>query len=466
MAHFHKNTKVDIPSRAERLRLQNISAWVSRCTRQGVIGKIYQRILIYVVLRSLLAHGIITALIRADPPIGEPRFIRYITRDAYHNGATGTATFSTEEASAAALAEALERSIWRNDTDYFEQPVCASIVSMQDLEYTAPERFVDISPVRRNTDALLRLPHDATYTWIRAESLTKGSNAVYVPAQIVSKAYNRAPDEPIIRYPSTTGLATAPRRDQALLRGALEIIERDAFMITWLNQITPPRVNTDHLVGENTKLGSLIASCRESRLRIDIVRLITNAPAYALAAIVRSERDADIIRFSIGMAAHRNASAAAEKALREALHMRLSTIARVHRAPEISSIERSNIKNWERLLYWNTERRYERLAPLAEGPLQPLRTEAWDADSEHDHLRRIVQWCSDCGYECCSVSLTHAKKNLTPWAIEFVLIPEMQPMHLNESRQYVDGARLTDVPRSLGYAPRASPYMEEPHPFA
>jgi hypothetical protein len=64
------------------------------------------------------------------------------------------------------------------------------------------------------------------------------------------------------------------------------------------------------------------------------------------------------------------------------------------------------------------------------------------------------------------VPFTHSPVNVTPWHIEFTVIPELQPMHFKEHQPYTGSRRLTEVPKALGYTPRVEPYLTDPHPFA
>jgi hypothetical protein len=55
--------------------------------------------------------------------------------------------------------------------------------------------------------------------------------------------------------------------------------------------------------------------------------------------------------------------------------------------------------------------------------------------------------------------------NVSPWHIEMVVIPELQPIHYSEDLPHIGGARLSEIPTRFGYTPR-TPFIEEPHPFA
>ena len=101
-----------------------------------------------------------------------------------------------------------------------------------------------------------------------------------------------------------------------------------------------------------------------------------------------------------------------------------------------------------------------------EAPLLRLKEEPWERGSISEHLERIVAWCRSRGYELASVPFTKSKKNVTPWHIEMVVIPPMQPMYFSETLPHLGGKRLAEIPKLFGYKPYTPPFTEEPHPFA
>jgi len=88
----------------------------------------------------------------------------------------------------------------------------------------------------------------------------------------------------------------------------------------------------------------------------------------------------------------------------------------------------------------------------------------WESDTEEEHLKRVITWCRDNDYECASVSLGVSAANPTPWYIEMVIMPDLQPIHLTESRRHLGGVRLKSIPTRFGYTARDQPFIGAPHP--
>jgi thiazole/oxazole-forming peptide maturase SagD family component len=236
-------------------------------------------------------------------------------------------------------------------------------------------------------------------------------------------------------------------------------------MIMWLNQLTLPRFDIEDLCSQSPTLKDLIATCKKYRLTVDLVRMITDAPTYAMCAVVTDETD-NLPKVILGLRAHQNKFLAAEKAILEALRIRQMTRRMLQHPPKdwVEDTKADNVGHVDRVLYWAKGDRWKKLSFLTQGPVQRFE-EPWEHDSEDEHLERILNWCKAVGYEFASVSLTKSKKNISPWHIEMVVIPPLQPIHLNEKLRHTGGSRLKEVPEMFGYK-AIEPYTDDPHPFA
>jgi len=422
---------------------------------------------LFEIAEKLRAAGVIRTYLKTYGFPDEPRLYQWHATCATPNRhiAGGVSIEDDRAALTATLAESLERYVWLEMTDYFEEPRRATAgEALTNGNTLDPERFAGYSNAQRRAHKRFTLSKQAAYLWTRGYSWTS-KRPVWVPAQVVSGKYGGSnfcgqAVEPIIIAPITTGLATGPTREFALLNGALEVIERDAFMITWLNQLTPHRFNITALRAESKNLDWLLAACSRYRLRVDALRLPTDAPTYAVCAVVHDESGA-APSVTVGLKAHRNSARAIEGALLEALRMRQN----VRLRPPFGDQPKEKIVHLERTSYWAEGERYKDLAFLTKGEIRSFE-ERWEKDTEREHLQRIIDWCRSRTYEFASVALTRSKKNVTSWHIEMVVIPELIPMHLNERFPYTNGARLKTVPKQFGFAALPEAYLERPHPFA
>src|SRR5262249_41744709 len=80
--------------------------------------------------------------------------------------------------------------------------------------------------------------------WVRALSLLTG-NLVYVPAIMVYLYTGHATPGERFWIPITTGCAAHRSYERALLAAILEVIERDAISLVWLQKLRLPRIVID-----------------------------------------------------------------------------------------------------------------------------------------------------------------------------------------------------------------------------
>lgn len=414
----------------------------------------------------LKLHGILKRVSKISALPDEPPLFQWsVESNTTTPHTTGGLSFEGDRSAlTAALAESLERYIWFETSDYFDGKRIATASSVG-TPRIHPSTFAGFSPDQRKSDEKLTLHETAKLLWTRGYSWTS-TKKVWLPAQVVSafEARRKAKEEPMIRPSITTGLATWTNRAGAVLRGALEVIERDAFMIMWLNQLSLPKLSIDELKGAHPSLNTLLNTCEQYRLRAHFVQLITDAPAYVVCAVVEDE-SAEGPPITIGTKAHASLADAAESALLEALRARSNVRKRRHIHTHKSSGSTSFRQN-QRPQYWSEEGRHKRLSFLTAGKRINLSEEGpWEKDTDEQHLQRIIEWCKEKKYDLVSVNMGKSRRNPLPWKIEMVVIPQLQPLHQDERYPCIYGARLQEIPQQFGFTPRAKPFTEEPHPF-
>lgn len=423
---------------------------------------------------SLLRAGVISRYFPVSKFPDEPQIKLWSVRSSIPDESTtvpegaGASWKSDIDALTASLAEALERFLWKHTDDYFRnrQVATPNELKRRGLPHIPPERFAAFSPAQRASRPELRLTPDTQLLWIESASLVTGRTTL-VPAQTACglNGYHPGQREALIRQRTSNGLATWPTQEGARLAGALEVIEREAFMIMWLNQFSLPRFTLSALAAQHQSISTVISVCARYRLTPHIVQLATDAPTYAICAVLEDQSGVGP-KYTIGLKAHRSLVTAVEKAVLEALRPRIGIRARARTGASAVPTSKGEIGHYDRLEYWSTPAHADKLAFLIRGKETARLSAPWDTDSEAAHLDRIVSWCRDTGLEYVSVPLTHSKKNPTSFHVEIAIIPELQPIHLAERLFMHGGSRWKTVPMKLGLTPRATMFVDEPHPFA
>lgn len=426
---------------------------------------------LFKIATKLRSAGVITSFNQnfgyADEPLRYSWTVRCATPDRHMAG--GMSASSDEDALVSALAEALERFIWFSDHHWLKhgERMSTKEVSRSGKSFIPPIRFAGFSPEQQALSKRLKLTDDSTFIWIQAQSVTKGKQ-VLVPGQIfLSGRDGQFKDEPMIRTPITTGLATWPTKEGAILRGVLEIIERDAYMIAWLNQLRLPRIALEKIAAGRPSLLNLIERCRQYGLEPRAIRLATDAPTYAVCASVE-DTYGNAPGITIGLKAHYDLGRAVEGALLEALRIRQNIRRRLDSDGEWPDHkDPAHIDHMERAHYWAKPGRDQKLRFLFGEPTDKNdQLPEVTAQDDTEQMDAILAWARSRDYEMVTLSLGESKYNVSPWQVEMVTIPELQPMHQNEHYRYLSGKRLKEVPRMFGYEPLEKPYADEPHPFA
>lgn len=379
----------------------------------------------------------------------------------------GGAAVTHKAALVAGLAESMERYLWFTQKDYYKDPVEATEQEMagRGVPYIPLSSFQSYSKEERARSARYELRSDAKYLWIKAQSLTQGRE-VYVPAQTVSAAWAQQRKEPLIREYITTGLATWPTQAGARTAGFLEVVERDAYMITWLNQLSMPKVAVASLRGQNLELDRLVDQIERYRFKLHVVKLCTDAPAHAVSVIIEDTTDT-APKFSVGLKAHFNMAEAVYGALMEAIRANHSNRNYYRRGESWdTSFPEEDVGHVERVRYWSVPETAEHLRFLVLGKEELHTGGVWEHDTKEMYLERAIAWCKEKQYDLLCVPLGISKANVTPWYVEMTVVPQLTPTYLYEARRQTGSSRIQSVPLALGYSPRETPFVERPHPFA
>ncbi|NOU49859.1 hypothetical protein HG263_04830 [Pseudoalteromonas sp. JBTF-M23] len=175
------------------------------------------------------------------------------------NGGKGT---TKEQAKCSAICEAIERySMLHHERKYdsFAKP------DELELSYVLPSQILLFSESqlnkrseqnRNNTSPQHWIPKsfdmNQPYHWCKTLSLTS-NEPVYVPAEVVYAQFQLVEDSQRISMPDSNGCASGNTLNEAILHGALELIERDAIAIWWYNKIPRHHIQIASIDSEYVK---------------------------------------------------------------------------------------------------------------------------------------------------------------------------------------------------------------------
>lgn len=381
------------------------------------------------------------------------------------NGGSG---LTREAARGAAIGEGLER-------------YCSSVFDPDDLLFGTfralsqshriipPERYALFHP-----EQPLEIAHfdrDTPIAWVWGFSLT-AQEPVLVPASLIYIPYYpklKEQGEQVIGPAVSSGLACAQSYDEALLKGICEVVERDAFMITWLDRLPMPQVNFEshpelhRLYHDRLKRNGLSYTLINMTTDIDI-------PSF-LCILVDDMRSPAMI--CVGGAANLNPVHAASKAMMEAVQTRewAKYLGENHTFSFASDFR--DIRTFEDHValyaYGDMGTAVEFLvgANLERAPL----IDCWESQtrgSSAADLETALRTLSAAGVEAVAIDLTTPDVADCGYCVTKILIPEFQPLYADYLHRFLGGTRLYEVPQRLGYAsaPRGIADLNPfPHPF-
>jgi len=352
---------------------------------------------------------------------------------------------SVLQAQRSAIGEALER-------------YCSSRVDARALcfasasELTAPA-IEPAALVLYSTEQYARLPYrrpeaDMPLTWIPGSSLS--GEPRYLPASMVYLGYQGAGGSEIFTMSTSNGLAAGPDLDSAIRAGVLELLERDAFLVTWINRLPAPEIELDSLTGPASQA---IRHYARHGVEVRVFRLLNGLPVHACMA-VGFDRERSMPAAVVGLGCDLDPVAAVRHAVMELAQVRPGMVHRCwERPPSLQRYDEVRTLEDHALFMAMPEHLCE-FDFLMNGakrvPLSALDNYATN------NARTDVETCgrslAAARIELSYVDLTTADLTEFPVKVVRVLATHLQPMHFGFGYERLGGERLFTIARELGSA--------------
>lgn len=417
--------------------------------------------------------GPIKSFTRYEPAPGDPVLHHWITaladpawdsfgRDTIYCGGNA---LSEETAQTAALGEAVERSSTCQVS--FDDLLLARHCDIADeaLDPLAWDLF------DQRTRALPGFPYAAPsrqveLSWVWGFSLTQG-RPVRVPASRTFSPFRVVARGDYFDAPIISGYSSHSTLEEAIYGALMEVIERDAFMIAWANQLRLPRLAIDGAT--EGEIGEYLAAFAARGIEVRCVAATLDLGAPAVIAMARSRQDGDPSSV-VSAAADTDLAAACRKALKELSANRLSVRHELAGAggalpqpdPQLVIDERAHGLLFARRdmdssldIWWESGNRIE-LPPAS----QPAGITS--------RLRGCIDVSMRAGLEVVVVDLTAPAMQSLGLRTVKVLVPGAYPMNFDGRFPHFGGRRMTAAPVAAGL--RETPLAVEqlctiPHPF-
>ncbi|MEK7084664.1 MAG: YcaO-like family protein [Patescibacteria group bacterium] len=433
-------------------------------------------------LERLRTRGIIHAWYKMPLNPGLPPIISYNMgvntivmpsgrQFSFQGGAGSGVGATSDEALTRAIAEALERyslSVW--------QPQDITLASFEELRFFGavdPKMFAFFSEKQLMQDRFVknRISRHDRIGWVRARSLARKKNC-FVPAQLVYLSYNTEFEEEVsFLHTTTNGAAAAATLEEAACRAICEAIERDAFLIFWLNKISPPHIDQSSVRIPAAR--KIIDDIVRYGLELRLLDMTTDMGIPTIAAVVVDYRGE--IAVSVSVATDFSPEQCLLKVLGEATKLMHSPVdkkilqAAENKYPQIESME-------ERRALWSSPHMTPHLGFLFESKKRKTLDSMRDTipvsvlapTFAHGRLKFLRDTLNRKKYDCYLVDVTSTPAREEGLYVVRAIVPQLMPIYFVEGKKYLGVERLYAAPVAMGY--REVPLKEEelnpiPHPF-
>jgi ribosomal protein S12 methylthiotransferase accessory factor len=378
----------------------------------------------------------------------------------------GGAGARREDAIAAALGEAAERY-----SACFVPEHELRLATAEELGRAAirPERFALFSEEQYGRPGFPFRPFTAAtrVRWVRGFDLPTGRDA-WLPVQLVYLAWSRPCDfgEEPIGYSTSNGTACGCTLEEALVRGLLETLERDAFMVTWYASLSLPRLDWrrhPELAAHDRRY------FRPTGLRYSAIDLSCFFDVPTVAGVVRDEL-AEGAALGVGAACAPSVEEAWKRALAEAfaVHAWVRALARDR---ETAPAGPNDVTTFDHhVAFYGTRERAGLTRFLDDGSDRRDVREVGPVPGSRpkEVLEALTERLAARGASAYAVDVTASDVRAAGLRVAKVLAPELAPLDVAYEGRFLGGRRLTHAAFELGLLPaplgpdRLNPW---PHPF-
>ncbi len=376
----------------------------------------------------------------------------------------GGASTEREIAMAKAIGEAVER-------------YCATIYDAQDFPLTSFESapFPCVQPgefalYSREQYARPDFPYvpfenHTPVRWAPAHDLTNGKTC-HVPVPMIFLSYRYENGEKPIAQSVSTGLACHVDSNRAAVSAICEVIERDAFTITWQAKVPRPQIRIRTLSDHNR---DLVRRFERTGGAVTLLYLPMDHGVATVLAVLRSEAH-EAAPLVFAASADLDPERAVRKSLEELAHTRLfSQWARNHLSRLVPGPRYENVVTLHDHgnLYCdplNTELTDFLFAPrqIDFQEMENLSTGDPEQDLQtlHDRIRAV-------GHRLILADVTSEDVRGLGLSVIRAVIPGFHPLFFGHTIRALGGMRLWKVPQKLGYAGITPEGGDNPapHPF-
>lgn len=389
--------------------------------------------------------------------------------EATYSGFGGS--FDREVAMSKAVGEALERfflCIYKRDvlraSSYADLAKRTNTLDIRQFDL-----FLDWQ--KKRSPGLGAGEHDVL-RWVRGKELHTGKS-IYLPAQTVFWTYDHAPSgqepEKMLMLQTTSGSGGHFTRDEAALAALLEAIQRDAFLIYWLNSLSPKIIDIGTV--EDQRIRNFVAELQRFNLEPIFLNTTSDFAIPTATCVVIDRSDPENPIFSIGSSAGFTLEDTLMSSGIEAVAVQqFVSLNEQYVLPEkYRPFTNGNLRRSERLFSWRGKVMARRFKFFISGETQSAQEFIGNAPQIDTVQKQLAHVTAECtakgkGYEIYTYEVKNKILDTLGYHVVRAIVPELVPLYLVESTAPLKARRLHQVPPKIGYQ-TAKEFNRWPHPF-
>jgi ribosomal protein S12 methylthiotransferase accessory factor len=310
-----------------------------------------------------------------------------------------------------------------------------------------------------------------TLGWVEARSLVTGS-PVLVPALAVRMGYILRSQEELICSTTSNGLATGPTLTAAVLRALYEVLERDAFLIAWMNRLPGQQVAPE--THPESTVRDVHCSYARRGVELRLYRLASDHPCHVLLSLAVQQGD-DGPAAAVGLGADLDLARAATKAITETAQTRTGLRSRLHEPSTRSRIQRLVADPRQVGTIDDHALRYahrDSMGAFSFLESGPDGSREWTSSASApvaDQLQLLVEHFRAQGGDILYCNLTPPDMAKFGLHTARVIVRGFQPIHFGWNEARLGGRRLYELPSRLGITATPTGPADlnpDPHPLA
>jgi ribosomal protein S12 methylthiotransferase accessory factor len=309
---------------------------------------------------------------------------------------------------------------------------------------------------------------DTQVHWVEAINLNT-NQACHVPAILVYAPYlcaKQSKERPIWQS-ITTGLACHCSQTEAVIAGLCEVIERDAFTITWQAQLTRDKIALSSLSQTNKQL---VSRFEQVGYQVHLINITMDNNSPSIMAILRSDNP-NTLPIVTSASTAMDPEDSVRKALEELAHTeRHATQLKQALAPLAEVADFTNIKTQsDHLIFWGSHQRAHLTDFLINSTTEINFNQLPNlaCDDINQELQLLVKNIAATGHQPLFSDVTSADISSLGIHVIRAIIPGYQPLIMGHNNRALGNKRLWQLPQQLGLSGRvpAQGDFPYPHPF-